>query len=76
MLNMLLPFDLLSICQALGVQAVGAQSHSSFNAARVALNAAAPISRTRQSTSLFFLFGTEEQMLTELNVSFSESPAL
>jgi hypothetical protein len=36
------PFDLLSICQALGVQAVGARRHSSFDAGEVSLKRCDP----------------------------------
>jgi hypothetical protein len=42
MLNILFPFDLLSRCQALGVQAVGARRHSSFDAAEGGLKRYGP----------------------------------
>jgi hypothetical protein len=42
MLNILFSFDLLSVCQALGVQVVAAQFHSSVDAGEVALNHSGP----------------------------------
>ena len=66
MLNILCPFDLLLVCQVLGVQVVDAQCHSSVDAGEGALNRCGPQFLTLGILRPFFsfLFGTEEQMLS------------